>query len=278
MEAVRAYRGALGSRLVAAYGLGSLAHGGFSPQVSDVDLCLVLADPLDPGDEETVRGVAETVRSGGTPLHARLSVFWASPSTLRGSAGGGRLPPLDRLDLIEHGLLLAGEDVRSDLPRPGRSGLLVAGAEFALEFLAGIGPRPDSLGPRLGSMRPAAGDAVDQLRSPEVLWARGVRQVTKTVLFPVRFLYTAATGQVGTNQSAALHYLGDQHAPAGDLVAAALAWRDAPPEAAPAMALLDRDLRPLYLHYIDDHVARLTELGRFDLVDAFLNWRNQITT
>ena len=86
MEAVRAYRGALGSRLVAAYGLGSLAHGGFSPQVSDVDLCLVLADPLDPGDEETVRGVAETVRSGGTPLHARLSVFWASPSTLRGGA------------------------------------------------------------------------------------------------------------------------------------------------------------------------------------------------
>ena len=44
------------------------------------------------------------------------------------------------------------------------------------------------------------------------------------------------------------------------------------------MALLDRDLCPLYLHYIDDHVARLTELGRFDLVDALLNWRNQITT
>ena len=48
MEAVRAYRGALGSRLVAAYGLGSLAHGGFSPQVSDVDLCLVLGRPTGP--------------------------------------------------------------------------------------------------------------------------------------------------------------------------------------------------------------------------------------
>ena len=45
-EAVSAFRAALGSRLVAGYALGSLAHGGFSPLVSDVDLGLVLQDPL----------------------------------------------------------------------------------------------------------------------------------------------------------------------------------------------------------------------------------------
>ena len=41
-QALAAYRAALGSRLVAAYALGSLAHGGFSPLVSDVDLGLIL--------------------------------------------------------------------------------------------------------------------------------------------------------------------------------------------------------------------------------------------
>ena len=37
-DAVEAYRVALGGRLVAAYALGSLAHGGFSELVSDIDL------------------------------------------------------------------------------------------------------------------------------------------------------------------------------------------------------------------------------------------------
>src|SRR5439155_19007171 len=40
-RAVAAYEAALGSRLIAGYALGSLAHGGFSPLVSDVDLGLV---------------------------------------------------------------------------------------------------------------------------------------------------------------------------------------------------------------------------------------------
>ena len=44
-DAVAAYRAALGTRLAAAYALGSLAHGGFSPLVSDVDLGLIMQDP-----------------------------------------------------------------------------------------------------------------------------------------------------------------------------------------------------------------------------------------
>ena len=44
-QAVAAYQAALGPRLVAGYALGSLAHGGFSPLVSDVDLGLILQDP-----------------------------------------------------------------------------------------------------------------------------------------------------------------------------------------------------------------------------------------
>jgi hypothetical protein len=95
-EATEAYRRALGNRLVAAYALGSLAHGGFSPLVSDVDLGLVLADPLRPTDAGTVEQIAAALQSGGSALHERLSVFWGTPSTLGGQAPGGRFPPLDR--------------------------------------------------------------------------------------------------------------------------------------------------------------------------------------
>ena len=57
-QAVAAYRAAFGSRLAAGYALGSLAHGGFSPLVSDVDLGLVLQDPLRGSDRMTIHTVA----------------------------------------------------------------------------------------------------------------------------------------------------------------------------------------------------------------------------
>ncbi|HEY3238601.1 MAG TPA: hypothetical protein VGL92_03470 [Acidimicrobiia bacterium] len=276
-EAVDAYREALGRRLVAAYALGSLAHGGFSPLVSDVDLGLVLADPLDPSDPETVQAVADVVKAGASVLHERLSVFWGTPSTLRGRVVGGRFPPLDRLDLLENGRLLHGEDARHDVARPGRAELVVAGASFALDFLGpGRGPAsPASQG--LGSLAPAGDEAVEEIRRPERLVARGPRHLTKTVLFPVRFLYTAATGRVGTNQAAADHYLASDEAPGARLVVAALTWRTTPPDNTQATAeLLGRELVPLYLHYIDDHAARLAALGQVELARAFVRWRGRL--
>ena len=74
-QALAAYQTALGYRLLAAYALGSLAHGGFSPLVSDVDIGLVLADPPRLKDRITVRSVGNAVRAGGSELHQRLSVF-----------------------------------------------------------------------------------------------------------------------------------------------------------------------------------------------------------
>ena len=139
-------------------------------------------------------------------------------------------PPLDLLDLIEHGVLLTGDDIRPGFPRPTRSDLLTVGAEFALAFLAGIPATGQPTDPAVGSMRPAEGDAVDLLRRPEVLLAQGIRHVTKLVLFPVRFLYTAETGLVGTNEAAAQHYRNaSPPPPATELVAAASPGAPRPP-------------------------------------------------
>jgi hypothetical protein len=277
-EAVEAYRAALGDRLLAAYALGSLAHGGFSELVSDVDLALIVGDPLRPGDAAKIQVVAEAQKRKGSPLHERLSVFWGTPSTLGGDRDGGRFPPLDRLDLIESGRLLAGsDDLRPRLRRPGRQELIVTGAEFAIDFLAGVRPSRDVGEARLGSLRAADAEAVQEIRSPELLVGRGVRRVTKLVLFPVRFLYTAATGHVGTNDAAAAHYVARPGVRSTGLVEAALSWRTAPPsDEAIAVALLREQLLALYLEYIDDHVARLRSFGRDDLVGAFAKWRDRL--
>src|SRR4029077_3044644 len=117
-EAVRAYREAFGARMLAAYALGSLAHGGFIPLLSDVALALIVADPMSSRDGATVQSIAQTLTTGGSALHARLSVFWGTPLTLAGSRSGGRFPPLDRLDLLQHGRLLSGTDVRTGLAQP----------------------------------------------------------------------------------------------------------------------------------------------------------------
>lgn len=276
-EASEAYGAALGERLVAAYALGSLAHGGFSPLVSDIDLGLMIADPVRSDDAETIRAVADAEKAKGSALSERLSVFWGTPSTLRGEREGGRFPPLDRLDLLENGRLLAGTDVRRGLPRPGAGELLVSGAEFALDYLAGVRAAGSPASADLGSLRPAGTDAVDEIRFPEVLLSRGVRRLTKLVLFPVRFLFTAETGRVGTNEAAVTWYLADAEAPSTRLAAAALDWRTTPPtdDEAPA-ELLREQMVTLYLHYIDDHITRLGSLGRVELVSAFQEWRSRL--
>jgi hypothetical protein len=277
-DAVRAYQTALGGRLLAAYALGSLAHGGFSALVSDIDLGLILSDPAGLEDAETVQMIADREKAGGSALHERLSVFWGTPSTLRGEAHGGRFPPLDRLDLIESGRLLAGSDeARTMLPRPTAEELLVAGAEFALTYLAGSADAPAGA-TGLGSMRPAEEHAIREIRSPELLVAGGVRRVTKLVLFPVRFLFTAATGHVGTNEAAGARYLQDDRAPGHALVAAALAWRRGRKmNEAEAVDLLRADLIPVYLNFIDDYVERLRALGEESLASAFQTWKARLS-
>ena len=274
-RAVAAYRAALGSRLIAGYALGSLAHGGFSPLVSDVDLGLILRDPLRAHDRVTIHRVARSVRAGGSALDERLSVFWGTPATLRGQVKGGRFPPLDRLDLLDHGRLLTGRDTRSGVTRPDHAELLVAGAEFALGYLGGAGQLPDRLRRRvrLGSR---CDDALNEIRAPSRLVSRGPRRLTKIVLFPVRFLFTAETGQVGTNTLAAGHYLASANAPATTLVTAALAWRLKPPADDEATALVGKELIPLYVHYLDDHIERLHAVDRHRLADSFQRWRTRL--
>ena len=157
------------------------------------------------------------MREAGSPLHARLSVFWGTPKLVAARAGG-RFPPLDRLCLLEHGRLLIGAEVRTGLPRPGRCELVVAGAEFALDALAER--------------------VIDQAPRPESLLTEGIRWTTKIVLFPGSGPLHRRNRPGGHEAAAVTHYLAQPDAPAAALVSAALGWRTHPPEGGHALALL----------------------------------------
>lgn len=257
--AVAHAREAWADRLVAAYALGSLAHGGFSIHVSDVDIGLILQDPLGEKDGALAQELSSSLKASGAPLADRVSVFWGSLATLSRGATGGRFPPLDRLDLKQYGRLLAGRDVRDEIPKPDLRDLVVIGAEFSL-------------------MRLSTPEVTAKLTDPVALAGADLKSLTKLVLFPVRFVFTASTGEVGRNDSAVDHFEKVNAGPAARLARAALGWRHAPPPPGDpgTLEVIARGILPLYRIFLDDHEARLANSGRHDLTEAFRAWRERL--
>jgi hypothetical protein len=250
----------LGAQVVAAYALGSLAHGGFSRRASDVDLAVVL-DALPPDIDDVMDRVKRAVAVQlGTPLAGRLSMFWSTWDSLASRDVQGRFPLVDRIDLQAQGVLLAGVDQRARVALPDgaqrRAILLAQGAELALHKLTT--PEHEAL-----------------VRDPSRLVALGCREVTKAVLFPVRFLTTVDTGEPADNVTAVEHYTQQRKGAASRLVAAAGRYRaqglddDAEPLLRAEMALLERE-------FVDSYAVALREVGRADLADAFAAWRARL--
>lgn len=69
-------------RLISCYVLGSLAHGGFAPLVSDVDIALIIQDPIIQKDTVDITQIIDNVKSTNLLLANRLSIFWGSPLSL----------------------------------------------------------------------------------------------------------------------------------------------------------------------------------------------------
>jgi len=245
-------------RLVCAFALGSLAYGGFSA-VSDIDVAFLFSDPLIASDADGVNTLVASIKEGGGPFADRLSVFWGSVESLNHGSQGGRFPPLDRLDLIKYGRLLAGTDVRGKLRRPSRDELVIAGAEFALL--------------RLGNR-----EVMERLRNAKSLASLDAKTLTKLILYPVRFIFTAETGDVGRNDAAVEHYVARTNGPHADLVRLALDWRHrSPPPGDPgAVQAISAGALPLYDDFLSDHERRLKHYGRHDLAEAFGRWRCEL--
>lgn len=242
-------------RLLAAYALGSLAHGGFRPLVSDVDIGFVLADPPAAEDADVVKDLVSTIKASGRPFSDRLSIFWGS----MGNLSGGRFPPLDRLDLDRFGRLVRGRDVRAELSPPTLPELVAASAEFAL-------------------WRLDREDVAEKLKAPQLLLQTDPKTLTKLILYPVRFLFTARAGEVGRNDAAVDHFAAAGDSAASKLARTALTWRDGPPDPSDPSAVrtISAGLLPLYREFMLDYEQRLRDYDRPDLAAAFQDWRERL--
>jgi hypothetical protein len=211
----------LGDRLISVYAVGSLAHGGFAAAVSDVDVTLFV-DHCDESVPDVVGTMVESTRHElGPGLADRLSVFYGDWDSFASPPASARLGAIDRLDLMDNGVLMWGADRRAtDGVRPTRDELVAETAAFFHNWL---------------TKRPPVGELIDA----------GPRVLTKNVLFPVRFLYTHATGRAGANHDAVDWYRkqGGAHAA---LAVAALRWRTGDVDPSAARRLLDRHLDGLY--------------------------------
>ena len=105
------FRSELGPSLVEVYKLGSLAHGGFSVIYSDIDVGLLLNCEEPPSE---IAALVTDAKALQPELGNKLSVFWGNPAF-----SWGRLPIIDRLDLLDHGVPIIGDHI-ADFPRPTR--------------------------------------------------------------------------------------------------------------------------------------------------------------
>jgi hypothetical protein len=187
----------LGNRLLGVYLIGSLAHDGFSPHYSDIDMALVAEDALTSQDMAHMFGSA-TARSA--TLAPKLSLFWTDRSF-----SIGRFPPLDRVDFIDHGMPLI-ERQRVRPPRPTLA-----------QIRAYLGADPL----RNWSVQ------VEKLSALTELMNSNRKAYLRALLYPARFAYSWTTGAMASNDEAVAWLRSDT--PAGidvDLTERALRCRN----------------------------------------------------
>jgi hypothetical protein len=166
------FKAHLGSSLVDAYKLGSLAHGGFSNVYSDIDVGLLLDCAEPPGRMSALIAEAKTVE---TENGKKLSVFWGNPEFT-----WGRLPMIDRLDLLDHGVpLLRG--IKPNFRRPNKD-------EIHQE--------------QLQSIERSWKSRLPELRRLTILELKERKPYIRAILYAARLIYTWDTLKVDSNDRA----------------------------------------------------------------------------
>ena len=166
------WRTTLGSELLGAYLIGSAAHAGFSWRYSDVDIALVTVAGLSPEAHDRIRNEAAALSADWGP---KVSIFWADRHF-----SVGRFPPLDRIDYLDHAIVLTEQD----FVRPARPTLTEIQQYLRGEPFMSWAHRARSF---------AAADTLEPKDRKEYL---------RTLLYPARFGYSWITGLMGSNDDA----------------------------------------------------------------------------
>jgi hypothetical protein len=193
---VQQWQDVLGTELLGAYLIGSLAHAGFSWRYSDIDVALVTAAGLSGQVLDRLRSVANVMSPEWGP---KVSIFWTDRYFSL-----GRFPSLDRIDYLDHAItLIEGACVRPERPT----------LEAIQHYLSGA-PLADW-----------AGRARDFIAA-ETLEPKDHKAYLRALLYPGRFCYSWMTGLIGSNDDA-VAFLTERHVAGLDvnLIARALQCR-----------------------------------------------------
>jgi hypothetical protein len=171
-QLVRLWQDALGTELLGAYLIGSLAHAGFSRRYSDIDIALVTKAGLRPQALDRMRSEAVVASADWGP---KVSVFWTDQYFSL-----GRFPPLDRVDYLDHAVvLMEHECVRPTRPSLGEIHHYLRGGPFANWV-----------------------ERARKFAAAEELEPKDHKAFLRTLLYPGRFCYSWMTGLVGSNDDA----------------------------------------------------------------------------
>jgi predicted nucleotidyltransferase len=181
------FKSKLGAALIEVYKIGSLAHGGFSQIYSDIDVGLILSCPNPPSDMD--RMITET-KALDNEYGKKLSIFWGNPEH-----SWGRLPILDRLDLLDHGVPLLNNQ-RAEFRRPTRE-------EIRQELRQSV---ERSWGPKIG-----------ELSGLTALEPKDGKPYIRAILYPARLIFSWDNLAVDSNDRA-VEYLRNVRPPGLDLV------------------------------------------------------------
>jgi predicted nucleotidyltransferase len=197
-ELAASYQARLGQQLIGAYLIGSLAHGGFSHRYSDIDMAIISEDGLGTAALADLRDLAA---NQDTKLAQKLSVFWSDRSFTI-----GRLPPLDRVDYLDHAVMLAER-----------------------ERVVAVRPTVDEICAYLQAAPFASwAETARRFGTMDVLAPADHRAFIRALLYPARLVYSWSTGRMGSNDDA-VAFVREQPPPGmhTDIIVKALEYRSA---------------------------------------------------
>ena len=243
---------------VSIYIMGSLARGGFSKIASDIDLGIILKGSLD-GAGENIKNIISDAHKNFPSVKNNISIFWGSIESINGVIEAGRYPPFDRLDLIDHALLLSGQDDREMLTRPTKKELDIASSTFSLSYLA-------------------SQERIEEFKNCCCIAEKGVVYTTKIILFPARFIYLEKTGKIAGNEESFLYYLNNYKGPDAELVKNGYHWRlnSLPEDLNIVSDYLKKGLPSLYINYINIYIQSMEQYEEILLRNKLIQWKRRI--
>lgn len=251
---------ALNHRCMSIYIMGSLARGGFSEVASDIDIGIILDGEPQESDLSTIEEIQTNVVENHPQIRNSVSIFWGTIESINGAVDAGRYPPFDRLDLIDHALLLSGAEVRDQLIRPTQEELEIASAEFSIDYLG-------------------SNERINEFLNCELITNKGVVYVTKTILFPARFIYLAKTGEIAGNDISYQYYINNFSGSDAELVDSGYQWRlsSLPENLDSVTQKMSEGLIKLYHNFIDIYAERMDSYGQLKLRSNLIQWKRNIT-